>query len=119
MQIKNVMVGTAAALILAGPILAGGQHQPQGTDTGHMAKMHEQMMTDMKAADAKLDALVSAMNAARGDDARLDAVVTVINELARQKKGMSEKMEHMHQHMMQMSGAGKPETPSAPPTHQH
>jgi hypothetical protein len=32
-----------------------------------MMKMHEQMMAEMKAGDAKLDALIKDMNAATGD----------------------------------------------------
>ncbi len=51
--------------------------------------MHEQMMADMKAGDAKLDALVKDMNAATGD-AKVDAIAAVVNELVRQQKAMHE-----------------------------
>ena len=58
-----------------------------------MMKMHEQMMAEMKAADARLDALVKDMNAATGD-AKVNAVAAVVTELVRQQKSM-------HDHMAQ------------------
>jgi hypothetical protein len=64
-----------------------------------MMKMHEQMMAEMKAAEAKLDALVTDMNAATGD-AKVTATAAVVNELVRQHKAMHGRMGHMHQHMM-------------------
>lgn len=73
--------------------------QPPQPDKQQMAKMHEQMMAEMKAADAKLDALLKEMNAATGE-ARLDAVVAVVNELARQNKAMHAHMAEMHGQMM-------------------
>lgn len=66
-----------------------------------MMKMHEQMMADMQAAGAKLDALVNDMNAAKGD-AKVNAVAAAVNELARQQKAMYGRMGQMHQHMMGM-----------------
>ena len=63
-----------------------------------MMMMHEEMMADMKAADAKLDALVATMNTATGDD-RIVAVTAVVNELARQQRGMHARMGEMHQMM--------------------
>ncbi len=64
-----------------------------------MMKMHEQMMAEMKASDAKLDALVKDMNAAAGD-AKVNAIAAVVNELARQSKAMHAHMGQMHQQMM-------------------
>jgi polyhydroxyalkanoate synthesis regulator phasin len=64
-----------------------------------MMKMHEQMMAEMKAGDAKLDALVKAMNSATGD-VKTDAVAAVVDELVRQHKSMHGHMGHMHEHMM-------------------
>ena len=64
-----------------------------------MMKMHEQMMAEMKAGDAKLDALVKAMNSATGD-AKTNAVASVVDELVRQHKSMHGRMGQMHEHMM-------------------
>ena len=109
--------------VLLGLVFSGGpdvraqtapsRQPPVPTD---MTKMHEQMMADMKTADARLDALVATMNTTIGE-ARLDAAIAVINELARQKKAMAEKMEHMHQHMMPMPGSPKPAEPAD--SHKH
>jgi hypothetical protein len=65
----------------------------------NMMKMHEQMMAEMKAGDAKLDALVAEMNAATGD-AKVTAVAAVASELVRQQKSMHDHMGQMHQQMM-------------------
>ena len=73
-------------------------HGSQST-TQHMMKMHEQMMAEMKAADARLDALVRDMNAATGT-ARIDAIAAVLNELLQQRKAMQERMAKMSEHMM-------------------
>lgn len=68
-----------------------------------MMTMHEQMMAEMKANTAKLDALVKDMNAAAGD-ARVSALVAVVNELARQHTSTHGRMAEMHQQMMGMMG---------------
>jgi hypothetical protein len=73
--------------------------QPQQPAMQDMMKMHEQMMAEMKAGDAKLDALVSQMNAATGD-ARVTAIAAVVNELVAQHKAMHGRMGQMHQQMM-------------------
>jgi hypothetical protein len=78
------------------------QQQPRMQD---MMKMHEQMMADMKAGDAKLDALVKNMNAASGE-ARVTAIAAVVNELVQQHKAMHGRMGQMHQQMM-MGGRGR------------
>jgi hypothetical protein len=62
-------------------------------------KMHEQMMAEMKAADAKLDALVRAMNSATGEK-KADAIAAVVNELVNQHKSMHGRMGQMHEQMM-------------------
>ena len=79
--------------------------QAQQPNMPGMMKKHEQMMADMKAGDAKLDALVTEMNAAAGD-ARVDAVAAVVNELVRQHKTMRSHMGQMHQQMMGMGRGG-------------
>jgi hypothetical protein len=63
---------------------------------------HEHMMAEMKAADAKLEALVKGMNAVTGD-ARISAIAQVVNELVRQQKAMHEQMATMD-HQMMMGG---------------
>ena len=78
------------------------QTQPNMQD---MTKMHEQMMAEMKAGDAKLDALAKEMNAATGE-ARVNAVAAVVDELVRQHRAMHGHMGQMHQHMMGM-GRGR------------
>ena len=78
----------------------------QGTmqsDEHHMMMMHQQMMAEMTAGDAKLDALVKEMNAAKGD-AQLTAVATLVSELVAQHKAMHSHMEEMHRHMMGTGG---------------
>jgi hypothetical protein len=64
-----------------------------------MMKMHEQMMADMKAAGARLDALVKDMNATSGD-AKVTAIAAVVAELVAQQKSMHERMGQMHQQML-------------------
>jgi len=78
---------------------AAGAAQPQPPGMQDMMKMHEQMMADMKAGDAKLDALVKDMNAATGD-AKVTALAVVVNELVQQHKAMHGHMALMHQEMM-------------------
>jgi hypothetical protein len=80
------------------PAPQGTTPQPQA-GMADMMKMHEQMMAEMKAGDAKLDALVRDMNAAAGD-AKVNATAAVVNELVRQQKAMHERMGQMHQQMM-------------------
>ena len=97
---------TSVALILAAQgggapwgLLANVAAQTPGSTMQDMKKMHEQMMAEMKAGDARLDALVSDMNAA-ADNAKVNAVAAVVTELVRQHKAMHEHMGQMHQHMM-------------------
>ena len=78
---------------------AQGATQPQPPGLQDMMKMHEQMMTEMQAGDAKLDALAKDMNDAKGD-AKVNAVAAVVNELVRQHKAMHGRMGQMHQQMM-------------------
>lgn len=78
---------------------AQGATQPQQPSMPDMMKMHEQMMAEMRAADAKLDALAKDMNDAKGD-AKVNAVAAVVNELVRQHKAMHGRMGQMHQQMM-------------------
>ena len=91
--------------VIRGPGLIAAQAAPQNPSAQTPAnmqntmKMHEQMMAEMKAGNAKLDALVKDMNAARGD-AKINAVAAVVNELVGQHKAMHERMGQMHEQMM-------------------
>lgn len=80
------------------------QSAPTQPDMAEMMKHHQQMMADMKAADGKLDDLVSAMNAETGE-AKVSAMAAVVTELAHRQKTMHERMGMMdHQMMMRMMG---------------
>ena len=63
-----------------------------------MMNMHEAMMAEMRAADARLDALVNDMNKAKGDD-RVAALTAVVNEMVRQHTAMCGRMSQMQQMM--------------------
>lgn len=120
MRIPVVLGAALLGLLFSGGPDVRAQTGPSRHPVGStdMTKMHEQMMADMKAADARLDALVVTMNTT-GGDARLDAAIAVINELARQKKAMSEKMAHMHAHMMGTGEAGAAPAPAPADPHKH
>ena len=100
-------VGSGVALLAATP----SQHDhftppsspaaPQAT-TPEMMKMHHQMMSEMKAADVKLEALVKDMNAATGD-AKVAAMAEVVTALVRQQQAMHGRMASMD-HCMVMGG---------------
>jgi hypothetical protein len=98
-------------------VVATGQHDhehqtsgsasvPQPESPGTMMKMHQDMVAEMKAGDAKLDALIAGMNNAKGDD-RIVAMSAVLNELARQHKGMRTHMGDMPQMMGGCSMKGR------------
>ncbi len=118
----------AAVVISAMPSLAGqmpkgpghaamAQAKPQAGMAADMAAKcqamladQEKMMTEMKAADQRLDDLVAKMNAAPGLD-KADATAAVVNEMVTQRRTMRDgmmKMEHgMMEHMMEHMQAGK------------
>jgi hypothetical protein len=87
------------------------QGAPAASGMGDMKQMHEKMMAAMKAGDARLDALVTTMNAAASNDAKTNAVAAVVTELVAQHKAMHGHMNEMHQHMMMgqpmMGGRGR------------
>ncbi len=60
---------------------------------------HHKMMADMKAADARLDALAQTMTSARGDD-KVAAMQALLTELVKNQVGMHHHMAMMHDHMM-------------------
>jgi hypothetical protein len=96
-------LGAARGATLAAqntPAQPAATQSPQNMQ--NMMKMHEQMMAQMKTADAKLDALLKDMDAAAGN-AKVNAIAAVVTELVRQNRSMHEHMGQMHQ---MMSGRG-------------
>ena len=79
----------------------GGAAQPPNMmmTPQQMMTMHQQMMSDMKAADAKLDQLVNEMNSATGD-AKVAAIAKAVTELVNQQKGMHVRIGSMYEQMM-------------------
>jgi len=100
--------GSSARLLGASeqatPSLQSGQ--PSQAEMAEMMKQHQQMMADMKAGDAKLDELVTTMNASTGET-KVSAMAQVVNELVRQQKAMhAHMMTADQQMMMRMMGKG-------------
>jgi hypothetical protein len=93
---------SGAALSAAGsPAPQAGQAMQMGTPMQDMMKMHEKMMTEMKATQAKLDEIAKAMNSATGQ-AKVSPMAELLNELVRSHRMMGDHMATMHQHMMKM-----------------
>ena len=84
------------------------------TDGTDMMKRHQEMMAEMKKADAVLATLVDKMNASQGSD-KVDAIAAVVTELARRQASMHERMGQMH---MMMMGGREPQS-GGTETHQH
>ena len=87
----------------------GAPAQPQ-MPAMNMMKMHEQMAAEMKANDARLDAVIQALSAAKGD-ARIDALAATVNELARQYKAERAHMSEMHRTMCGHMAPGQEQAP--------
>lgn len=95
------------------------QHQHQQTPATPPADMaarckavmaeHEKMMAELKAADQRLDDLVTKMNAASGE-AKVDATAATVTEMVTQRQTMRDRMMTMHGnlmgHMMEHMQAG-------------
>lgn len=64
-----------------------------------MQAKREKVMADMKAMDERLDAKITAMNAAKGDE-KIAAMAAVLDEMVAQRKEMREKMGELHHGMM-------------------
>jgi hypothetical protein len=130
--VTAIVAGCAAVLISAMPGLAGqtphaGTTAKAKAQAGMAADMaakcqammadQEKMMTEMKAADQRLDDLVGKMNAAAGME-KADAAAAVINEMVTQRRTLRDgmmKMQHgMMGHMMEHMQAGKDSMPMCP-----
>ena len=103
---KRTLVVLAAIALLVGNVACSRQAvaaQPppaaQSPGMGGMMKMHEQMMTEMRKGDARLQTLVEQMNAANGT-AKVTAMAAVVSELVAQQKMLHEQMGSMHREMM-------------------
>ena len=129
--VTALMAACAGVAILAIPGLATQtpqEHQHAATDkakapAGVAAKCqammaeHERMMTDMKAADQRLDDLAAKMNAASGTE-KAAAVASVVTEMLAQRRTMRDAMmkgQHgMMGHMMEHTQVGKGSTAMCP-----
>jgi hypothetical protein len=60
---------------------------------------HDTMMAQMKAADARLEAMVQTMKSARGDD-KVSAIQALLTEIVHHQAEMHRQMATMHEHMM-------------------
>jgi dihydroorotate dehydrogenase len=98
-----IRLALVAALLMGVVATSSSAQQPQ-PNMPDMMKMHEQMMAEMNANDARLDALIKEMNAASAN-ARVDAIAAVVTELAQQHKAMHQHMRQMHAQMMGGTGA--------------
>ena len=106
------LIPIAAIALVAGLFLAPAGAQPT-TPQAHEHSMptpqaggamdHDRMMADMKAADARLEALARTMKSANGHD-QIVAMQELLTELVRNQVEMHHHMSMMHDHMMaQMS----------------
>lgn len=102
----------AAMLLQAPRAVLGAQQQPGhppragGPPSADMPARcqavmadRQKMMEEAKAADARLDELVSKMNAASGQE-KADATAAVVSEMVAQRKAMRSRMMGMQQEMM-------------------
>ena len=64
---------------------------------------HDKMMADMKAADARLEALAQTMTSTRGDG-KVAAMQALLTELVKNQVDMHRHMAMMHDHMMSQMG---------------
>ena len=71
-----------------------GVAAPPSTTTPDSRKHMMQMMSEMKAGDAKLDEVVQAMNAATGP-AKVDAIAAVVTALVKEHAAMHSSMAKM------------------------
>ena len=128
MRVKRIvtamMAGCAALVTSAVPVLAAQAPQPPHHAATEKAKPpsdmaakcqammaeREQMMTDTKAADRRLDDLVAKMNAASGME-KTAAIAAVVTEMVAQRRTMRDGMMKMQHgtmgHMMEHMQAGK------------
>jgi hypothetical protein len=104
------LIPIAAFAIAAGLFLApaGAQQAPPNAPEHTMPMPqaggmmdHDKMMADMKAADARLEALAQTMTSARGDD-KVAAMQALLTDLVKNQVDMHRHMAMMHDMMSQM-----------------
>lgn len=78
----------------------GSAMKHHGMSRGAAAEKHEGMMEEMQARQQKLDELVASMEAAEGPE-KVDAVAAVVKELVAQRRARVERMQDMHERMME------------------
>ena len=111
--IVTIAAALAFAVFRIGPIAVAQSSssapstkpREQALSMQDMMKMHEKMMADMKAADARLDALVSrGMNAAKG--APGSTPIAGCRDRARDdsRRPCTAAWDEMHQHMIKAGG---------------
>ena len=102
------MIPIATLAITAGLFLApAGAQQVTPKAPEHSMPMpqpggmmdHDKMMADMKAADARLEALAQTMKSASGND-KVRAMQALLTELVQNQVDMHRQMSMMHDHMM-------------------
>lgn len=106
------VAGATAVVLAQAPVTGGQQASPPARGNAQAATMErgrmQMMMQRAAESDQKLDALVTRMNAARGDQ-KVAAIAEVVTELVAQRKQMHEQMRmqaEMMDRMMSMHGMG-------------
>lgn len=106
---RTRLIGAAAALgavLLFPPIFAQSTQTPERPSPamgqrgmmGMMAADHQQMMAEMKAADGRVQELVTRMNAVKGDQ-KVEAMAALLNEMVKNDSHMHHRMMEMHSQM--------------------
>lgn len=112
-RVTRAWLGVASLIVLLHLAMAAnaqqstpGHQEPAAKSQSEMSAkcqemmaQHDKMMTEMKAADQRLDSLVAKMNAASGQE-KIDATAAVVTELVAQRKTMRERMMSRNHHMM-------------------
>ena len=104
MRLLTIAAFAITAGLFLGPVRAQ-QAPPKAPEHGvprpQAAAMmdRDKMMADMKAADARLEALAQTMTSARGDD-KVAAIQALLTELVKNQVDMHREMAMMHDHMM-------------------
>ena len=89
MKIAKLFLMLSVALWVSVPAFA--QDQSMKSDDPGKKMKHEEKMTEMKAAEDRLDKLAIDMNTAATPEKKLDAAIAVLNEIVAQHKKMHEK----------------------------
>lgn len=108
----------ALALGVSSTLAPNAWSQPTGEAQEHQHEMAaDGPMAQLQARQQKLDELVARMNAATESE-KVEAIAAVVNELVAQRKAMAERMQEMHEGMMDsMHGGAAPKgtAPQGPP----